>query len=347
MRVSALLKTGEMITRPLVSVLLVLLFSTLLRAQTEAQQRGNCDLAVSVRAADEASIDVPIQVDLLAAQGWIATAHITGAEPAQFRVINGKSYRLKVSGRGFETVTTPYFEVNPLETLHTETVHVKPESLESAAQPASGPPTISVAEMGIPKKAGAEMNKGLDAYSKGDMRQASAHFEKAIAEYPRYARAYDMLGAIAIKRSNRSKARELFSKSIRVDSAFLPAYLDLVRMDLQDKNYAASQTLLAKVIAMNPLLPDAVALLATTEFASKDYAKALADVQRTHALPNHEQFAEVHIMAGKVLVAQHHPAAAIEQFQLFLQEKPDSPLAPIIRKQLASLEATQHQLRQH
>jgi tetratricopeptide (TPR) repeat protein len=171
------------------------------------------------------------------------------------------------------------------------------------------------------------------------MEKAAAHFEKAIAEYSRYARAYDMLGAIAMKNSNRMKARELFSKSMQADGAFLPAYLDLARMDLQDQDYAESESLLAKAIAMNPSMPDATTLLATTEFANKEYDKALPDVQRTHGLRNHEQFAEVHIMAGKVLALQNHREAAIFQFQLFLIEKPDSPQGESVRKALASLEA--------
>jgi Tfp pilus assembly protein PilF len=159
--------------------------------------------------------------------------------------------------------------------------------------------------------------------------------------YPRYARAYDMLGAIAIKNSNRTKARELFSKSIQADATFLPAYVDLARMDVQDQDYAGSESLLQKAIAVNPSMLDAVALLATTEFANKEYDKALADAQRTHALPNHQQFAEVHIMAGKVLGMQNHPGAAMMQFQLFLIEKPDSPQAESVRNALASLKAGQ------
>jgi tetratricopeptide (TPR) repeat protein len=171
------------------------------------------------------------------------------------------------------------------------------------------------------------------------MEKAAAHFEKAIAEYPSYARAYDMLGAIAMKGSNRSKARDLFSKAIQTDVAFWPAYVDLARMDLQDQDYAASESLLGKVIAANPLMPDAVALLATTEFANKEYDKALDDVERTHALPNHEQFAEVHLMAGKVLRMQNHREAAIAQFELFLKEKPDSPQGESARQALAALRA--------
>ena len=330
-----------MITRALALASVLLAFSPCLLAQTQAESGGNCDLYVSVRASDEGSIDAPIQVDLLTARGWIATVHIIGAEPAQFRVLNGKTYRLTVSGRGIETVTTAYFEVNPLETLHTETVHVKSEKEGGGRESIPGPPTISVSEMNIPKKASGEMKKGLDAYAKGDLETAAAHFEKAIAEYPRYARAYDMLGAIAMKGSDRDKARGLFSKAIQVDADFLPAYMDLARLDLQDQDYAASESLLAKVIAVNPAMPDAVALLATTEFANKEYDKALADVERTHALRNHEQFAEVHIMAGKVLSMQNHPNAAIAQFQLFLIEKPDSPQGESVRKSLEVLAAGQ------
>lgn len=316
------------------------MFSPLVLAQTESS--GNCDLSVRVRTGDERSIETQIQVDVLSPLGVVlATAHIVGAEPAQFRVNNGRTYRLKVSGIGVETVTTSYFEINPLELAHTETVRVKPESHTSAGESPSGSSTISVSELSIPRKASAEMSRGMDAYSKRDMEKAAAHFEKAIAEYPRYARAYDMLGAIAIKGSNRIKARELFSKSIEADSAFLPGYVDLARMDLQDQNYAASESLLAKVIAANPFMPDAVALLATVEFANKEYDKAFADVQRTHALPNHQQFAEVHAMAGKVYRMQNHPQAAMVQFQLFLIEKPDSPEGENVRALLASLQAGQ------
>jgi tetratricopeptide (TPR) repeat protein len=316
------------------------MFPAFLAAQQQQAESGaNCDLSVRVRSGDERSIDAPFQVEIHSARGLLATAHIFGAEPAEFRVQNGKTYSLKVIGNGFETVTTAYFEINPLEMMHTETVHVKPESRDGES--ISGSPSISVSEMIIPKQAKAEMNKGLEAYSKGDMEQAAAHFKKAIAEYPRYARAYDKLGAIAMKRSDRAKARELFGKSIQADEAFLPAYVDLARLNLQDQNYAESESLLAKALTLNPSMVEATALLATTEFANKEYDKALADVQRTHGLANHEQFAEVHIMAGKVLALQNRRAAAVEQFQLYLIEKPDSPQEESVRKALASLEAGQ------
>jgi|GEM_PF-537842 len=333
---------GGTIIRGVAFVLVLLVLSPFLAAQQQQAESGaNCDLSVRVRTSDERSIDAPFQVEVHSARGLLATVHIFGAEPAEFRVANGKTYRLRVTGNGFEAVTTAYFEINPLEMMHTETVHVKPENQHPNGESTSGSPTISVSEMNIPKQAKAEMSKGLEAYSKGDMEKAAVHFEKAIAEYPRYARAYDKLGAIAMKSSDRAKARELFAKSIQADDGFLPAYLDMARMNLQDQNYAESESLLGKALTLNPSMVEATALLATTEFANKEYDKAVVDVQRTHGLPNHEQFAEVHIMAGKVLALQNRRAAAIEQFQLFLIEKPDSAQAESVRKAVASLEAGQ------
>ena len=321
--------------RSLAFVLFLLAFSPFL-----AGQRENCELSVRVVASDERSIEGQIKVEVLSPQEVIATAFIVRNEPAVFRVANGRTYRLSVSGKGIESVNTSFFEINPLEQYHTEIVHVQPEK-KNPAESTTGSPIISVSEMNIPKKANAEMKKGLEAYSKGDMGNAEAHFEKAVAEYPSYAHAYDMLGLVAIKNSNRSKARDFFSKAIDVDGTFLPAYVNLARLDLGDENYAESESLLAKAIAVNPSMPDALALLATTEFANKEYDKALADVQRTHALQNHEQFAEVHLMAGKVLRMQSRPEAAIEQFQLFLKEKPDSPQGESARQALAALMASQ------
>lgn len=324
--------------RFVVFVLVLLLLPRFLPAQVDSS--GACDLSVRIVTADEHSIDSQIQVQLFTSQSVLATVSIVGDQSAQFRVMGGKTYRVTVSGVGIESVTTPYFDIAPLETVHTEVVHVKTATQKSEGE-SSTMPMVSISDLKVPKKASSEMKKGLELYAQGDTERAASHFEKAVEKYPQYARAYDMLGVIAVKGSDRTKARDLFSKSMQVDSTFQPAYIDLARMDTEDQNYAASESLLTKAIAMNPSNPDAVALLAATEFANKEYDKALADVQRTHALRNHEQFAEVHLMAGKVLAMQNHPESAIAQFQMFLQEKPDSPQAQSVRKAVASLSARQ------
>jgi Tfp pilus assembly protein PilF len=326
--------------RSLSLLLILVVFAPLLLAQPGS--KDNCDLSVRVRTMDERSIETPIKVEVLTSEGVLATDDILGGDFAHFKVTSGRNYRLQVSGTGIETVMTPFFEINGLEQVHSETILVRFKSEKNGGETSQGAATISVSEMDIPKKAGAEMKRGIEEYSKGDMVKAGAHFEKAAEDYPHYARADEMLGVIAIKHGDRVKARELFSRSIQVDSTFVPAYLDLARMDLQDQQYTASESLLTKAVSLNPSMPDAVALLATTEFANQEFDKALADVERTHALRNHEQFAEVHIMAGKALRTQGHPAEALAQFELFLKEKPDSPETPSVKAAITELETELH-----
>jgi tetratricopeptide (TPR) repeat protein len=322
-------------TRSLASVSLLFAFSTCLFAQMD------CDLMVRIRTPEERTIEAPIQIEVLSPEGFvIATSNTMGGETADFNISSGKTYRLRVSGPRIDAITTPSFSISPMESSHTETVHVKSDTRNQGEASTPGATTVSVSELVVPNNAGAEMKKGLGDYYKGDMEKAAAHFEKAAADYPKYARAYDMLGVIAIKQPDRPKARELFSKSIQVDDSFFPAYMDLARMEVQDRQYAQAETLLQKAIVLNPSMPDAEALLATAEFANKEYDKALAAVQRTHALPHHEQFAEVHLMAARVFKMQNHPDEAIAQYQLFLKEKPDSPEVPNARKALASLQAS-------
>lgn len=207
------------------SLACVLVLLALSFVDAQSQMKDNCDLSVRVLTRDERGIEAPIEVEVLSYGGTpIATARVTGEEPAQFRVPSGSSYGLRVSGTGIKTVTTPHFEILGLEQAHTETVYVQPENRKETTD-STPTPTISVSEMNIPKKASAEMEKGLKPYAKGDMGKVAAHFEKAAAQYPQYARAYDNLGVVAVKSDNRAKARELFSKSIQVDDKYTPAYV--------------------------------------------------------------------------------------------------------------------------
>jgi Tfp pilus assembly protein PilF len=223
-----------------------------------------------------------------------------------------------------------------------ETVNVKPTAPTGQQQQAQGSaPTISVGEMNVPDKARDELQKGMEAFAKGDMTKAQQRFEKAIAIDPQYARAYAAEGIIAIKSGDRVKAKGLFSKAIEVDETFVPAYLDLARADFQEKNYAEAEKLLRKVMTLNPSIPDVLALLASSEYMNKEYEEALVDARRTHNLPNHEQFADVHLLAGKILEMQDRPQEAIAEYRLFLKESPSSPQVPMVKQEVTQLEARQ------
>ena len=313
-------------------------------AQRQRQSESTCDLSVRVRNSQDRSFDTPVQVELLSAQGTpMMAVHVNGETPAQFQVMPGATFKVRVSGIGVETTTSDSIYVYAWERSHSETINVNtPDTAEKNKEASGSAPTVSVAEMNAPPKAREELQKGTDAFLKGDLKKAQEHYEKAAAIYPQYARAYTDLGVIAIKQGDRAKAREMFSKSISVDEGFLPGYVDLARMEFQDRNYQQSEKLLQKVMSVNPSIPDALALLASTEFMNKEYDKALTDAQRTHRLPNHEQFADIHLVAGQVYQMKGRQQDAIAEYQLFLKESPNSPRVPSVQKQVAQLQAGSH-----
>ncbi len=313
-------------------------------AQRKSQETL-CDLNIRVRTDQDRNYDLPLQVELLSPQGTpMAVNHTSGAGAADFQVMSGATYKVRISGQGIETMISPEIMVLDREQVHMETINVKVLESKDQNKTSSGgtEPTVSVAEMNIPAKARDEMQKGMEAFAKGDMKKAQERFTKAIAEYPQYARAYSNLGVIAIKEGDRPKAREMFSKSVAIDDKFLPGYVNLARMDYQDHNYQESEALLRKVMAVNPSIPEALALLASAEFMNKEYEKALADALRAHTLPNHEQFADVHLVAAKVYQMQSHEQEAVSEYQQFLKENPNSPRAPLVQQQLTQLQAGQH-----
>jgi tetratricopeptide (TPR) repeat protein len=325
----------------IVSVLLLALVGA-----AGAQHRQNeslCDLSIHVRAMNDNSFDAPLMVELLSPQGTpIMAIHTSGESTADFHVAPGSTFKVRVSGIGIETTTTSSIVLFPSEQMHVETVNVNTVDPPEKKKEATGSPTVSVLEMNAPPKARDELQKGTDAFLKGDLKKAQERYEKAAAIYPQYARAYTDLGVVAIKEGDRQKARELFSKAISVDEGFLPGYVNLARMDFQDRNYQESEKLLQKVMSVNPSIPDALALLASAEFMNKEYDKALADAQRTHRLPNHEQFADIHLVAGQVYQMKGRQQDALAEYQLFVKESPNSPRVPSVQKQIAQLQAGSH-----
>lgn len=316
--------------------------SVLLSLATAAMAQMNnemCQLTISVRTSDDHEYTGRAQVELLSMSGTpVAASQTNGAGSADFQVPSGTMYRVRISAQDIET-TTSEFRIYGGASVHTENVNVRSVTPAGQQQDASTQsPTVSIAEMNVPNKARDELKKGMEAFDKGDMEKAEQQFQKAIDIYPKYARAYTYLGVIAAKAGDRAKARTMLTKAVEIDDKFLQAYVDLARLDFQDKNYAECESMLRKALALNPNMADALALLASSEYVNKEYDKALADAQRTHTLPNHEEFAQVHLLAGKILEMQNKPQGAIAEYQIYLHEFPSSPQGAAIQQEIAQLQ---------
>lgn len=318
----------------------ILVLPALLSLSLWSQHAINlCNLTIHVRMADDRQDAANVQVQLLNTAGpfvGAATTHADGT--AEFQVSSGVTYRVRVSGRGIETAESEFFIMGG-QYSQTENLNVKHAAV--ATQDNKSAP-VSVAEMKVPAKAREQMEKAIEAFDKGDTAKATQRLEKAIEIYPQYARAYENLGVIAAKSGDRAKARSYYTKAIEVDDKFVPAYVQLARLEILEKNYTQAETLLHKVMLLYPEMPNLIALLAGAEYGNKEYAKALADAQRVHTLPNHEQVADVHLLAAELLEMKSRNQEAVVEYRMYLTEVPNSPQAKAVQQAIADLEGAKH-----
>lgn len=197
--------------------------------------------------------------------------------------------------------------------------------------------TVSAAQLNIPNKAKKELEEGNRLLTAGKLDAARQRFEQAIAICPQYADAYNNLGVLWMNRNELQKGREAFAMALELDRNHPTAALNLARIVYSEKDWPKAEDLLKRRLAADPQNPEALALLTVTELHLMNYVEVVSDARFLHALGD-QNFAVVHLAAARALVADHQPAEAMVEYEMFLKEAPNSPAAPVARKELEALQ---------
>ena len=298
------------------------------------------ELQVRIAWPNERTVDESLHVQLLnTANVPIQDTFSRQDGTVLFHNVQVGSYHLKIDGGDIKDTVSDVFLIYPQERMHMEWIHVTPKEQANANVPHTAP-TVSASELNAPPKARSEMEKGLEAFSKGDLKKAEEKLQKAVEIYPKYARAWDNLGVVRMRESNREGAREAFQKSIESDDKFTPGYLNLARLNMLENKIPEAVDLIKKGLAVDPNNVEGLALLAKEELVTHEYDKALADARKVHTLP-HDHLADVHLIAGEALLHQNRSAEAVQEYEQYLKEYPDSPNAATVRRAMAQIQAKQ------
>jgi Flp pilus assembly protein TadD len=192
-------------------------------------------------------------------------------------------------------------------------------------------------DLKVPEKARKEFDQGMKAIQANDLAEAQKHLEKAIEEYPQYARACNALGVVYMKAGQPVKGREAFEKAVALDNNNAEALINLGKIRVREKNNAEAEKLFGRAVLAAPANAEALTLLASVQFAQDRYEEAAANASKVHALEDHAQFAVAHYIAAQSYERLHQDAEAIAEYTIFLKEAPSSPLAEKARAALKSL----------
>ncbi len=323
------------------TVTLFLLFC-LVPASSQAPSRGPVSLPtltevrVHVSYTDDRPAKMNLRVQLLtSSELFLAEGFTDDLGIVTFRA-NPGNYRLRIIGADIEETTSPVFSIFRGDPQHSEFVRVAPKASASATSPAGSLGLVAAVDLNVPGKARKEYEKGGSAMEAGNLDEARKRLEAAVRIFPLYAAAHNDLGVVYMRTGDRQKGREAFARAIATNDRFARAHRNLAYMEIEERRYNESISLLEKVLISDPLDAETLALLAQVYLLNGRIDEALASARKVHSVP-HEGQAVAHYIAARALEARNLGDEAAAEYRTFLKEAPNSASAPKARAALEKL----------
>src|SRR5262249_34086620 len=141
---------------------------------------------------------------------------------------------------------------------------------------------------------------------------ALAAGKAAVSADPKSAPAHYLLGNIYAARQDRTEAINEYTEVLNIAPGFVPAQLDLSRLQMSAGQPGTAVELASAAIRANPKNPDARLALVQGLRVKGDLAGAAAELKPLlQALPN---VAPVHVEAGEIALRQKDYASAAASF---------------------------------
>jgi tetratricopeptide (TPR) repeat protein len=320
----------------LVTMFLLLLGSA--SAQFNAGSPGMTGrVRVRVSFADQASCDPNTQVTLTAYQGaTFAENSVNGQCTAEFFDVPAGNYRVRVVGGDVAKSDSVDLALSPgmTEEVDLQARHVGASTIQDFA--AAG--FVSVGELGVPSDARKEFEKANRLITRQDWAKAKERLSKAIANYPRYAAAYNNLGAVYSYMGEAGQASEALQKAADLDDHMALAYLNLGRVSFATKDFPSAEKFVSRALSLGPPDTGELMLLAYAQLADRHFEEVIATSRQAHR-SQLKQHAYLHVVAAKAQATQGRNDDAIEELKQFLTEEPTGRRAEKIRDTLTAIRA--------
>ena len=301
-------------------------------------QRSWCQETVSlggqVRNSDGQIIPSGVNLRLETPQGMLVETQPANANGQfEFTDVKKERYRLTASAKGFQTVQQD-LDLRLTASRVLVNLFLRPEGQIKSETAA---PAVLTDER-APKKARDELAKGARALSKENYPDARAHLERAIAEYPCYARAQTQLAITLIDLSDPAQAESALRKAIGCDPGFDEAHLVLGQLLNMQKRFAESEKTLKEGVRLAPASWQFYYQLGIADSGLGQYAKAAEEYDRVLSL-NATPAPDYYVKVADVYLAEEKYDKAYVAMQHYLEVDPHGRFAEKIRRTVQQMEA--------
>lgn len=290
---------------------------------------------------NDRSCDVQLRVVLMGSSSNtpVAETYTNNSCEVDFSGLPVGDYHMVISGEGVDETDSGVFQVDARKSSQSLFVRVTRSPRPGAAIGGqSGPATVATVDMSIPDNARREYEKAAEPINKGQWKKAKEFILKALAIYPKFAAAYNDLGVIYGRLGDRLHERQSLQQAVSLNDHFAPAYVNLGKMDIADRNFPGAENFLDKAASSDPKDPTTLMLLADVELLNQHYDEAITNCHKVHAMPHGSQTL-VHYIAARALEHENRLAEAITELRTFLVEEPSGVRADAVRGELGKLQA--------
>ena len=251
------------------------------------------------------------------------------------------TYHLTIEGQGFRPYSSN-IDISTSKMAYEQITLKLDKEPEAKPVPPEGPAGAVNARIAqIPPAARKEFEAGKRRMDAHDLAGSVPHFQKAIALYPQYAEAYQLLGVVHLESGKLQEAEPELQKATEIEPNLSTAHFALgVCRNLMAK-YAEAETALLRGLELDPEAADGHYELAKTYWVlgrAQD-----AETHAAKAVSLRPGLAGAHILLGDIDLQKRDAQGALKEYKEALRLDPKGPMAAATQKMVDQIEqAAQH-----
>ncbi|HLW80288.1 MAG TPA: tetratricopeptide repeat protein [Terriglobia bacterium] len=249
----------------------------------------------------------------------------------QFPGLTQSNYRIVVTAEGYQTHQEDV-DLTNAPRLWTVNIYLNPLTKTAAAV------APSVNDAAAPKEARKDYEKGAQALQEKRYGEARKRFEKALAEYPCYARAKTDLAVVSVAERKLMDAEQQLKQASECDAGYVDAYLKLGELYNVEKRFAESEAPLSQGLRRSPGDWQFYYELGTAQYGQQHFKEAESFYLKAQSF-NADMPPEFHAKLANVYVSMGAYDRAYREMQTYLRADPKGVYADSIRKVAARMQS--------
>jgi len=251
-----------------------------------------------------------------------------------FLHIPKKRYLLIVTAEGFETYQQA---LDLAEGPSQYNVNITLTPAGKTAQGKAAAPALSDAQ--APKEARREYEKAEKALAARKLGEAREHLEKAVVQYPCYARAQTDLGMVYSQQQDYAKSEAALRKSLSCDPGYVDAYAELGQLLNAEKRFGEALPVLDQGARLSPAAWQFYYQMGVAQYGLKHYSAAESEYLKAESMSSNPP-ADLDVKLADVYLKQGAFDKAYAKMQEYLKAEPQGRFAPHVKEIIKQMQSS-------